>query len=773
MRKPAKPNLDWLSVCLLLLLIQIAAARLVTTNWAPFLYFVETLAALGTVLGLALGVSRFGRRSVAALAAAYTAFLLPWRLIGAVNDEGFLDRLRHVAQILLGALNQFLQRQPVKDPLLFVLFVCLAFWLISLAAGYWLARHGTIMWSVGFGGAAILVIQAYADYQPHGSWWLAIYLLTAILLAGRTHFLASKRDWSRRRVFISEESWPDSFSSLFLTAGIAVLAAWLIPTSPASLRAAADTWNTFSRPIRDRLANAVTSLNGPYGGPGVNFYGDSLALGQGAVSGDSTVFTVQVLRAPAQVLRYYWRGRVYDAYSNGRWSAAPASVLAFEPGQSSLTIPDEAGRAEVILRITSQFPAQGLIYAPAPAVWLDRLASVSEREVAPGLYDTLSWEAKDVVSKGATYEVRAEVANPGARQLRAAGSNYPSWVTGQYLGVPSGIQARLQALALEIGAGQDNAYDKAVAVTSYLRANLQYSVSVPAPPDGQDPVTWVLFDYKKGYCNYYASAEVLLLRSMGIPARLAVGFAQGESQGGIYSVRTRDAHAWPEVYFPSIGWMEFEPTAIQEPLLRPDEGPTQGTIPFVEPRERPFGRDQGPAPENAGSSASAGEVPFARTALGRALIILVALLAAAILAYLGNRKRWIRGLSATLSRTLAAGGVTPPDWIQAWARWNQMEAVERAFASVTWSLGWLGRPPPVDATPAERARALARLMPSASRHIEALQFELESGLFTPRPANLARAVRASFFVMLHSLHARFMRVVSLLDGRDVYSAHDQ
>ena len=84
---------------------------------------------------------------------------------------------------------------------------------------------------------------------------------------------------------------------------------------------------------------------------------------------------------------------------------------------------------------------------------------------------------------------------------------------------------------------------------------------------------WVLFDLKQGYCNYYASAMVVMLRTMGIPARMAAGFAQGtwNSDEQAFVVEERDAHTWVEVYFPGYGWVEFEPTAAQAPLNRGDE----------------------------------------------------------------------------------------------------------------------------------------------------------------------------------------------------------
>ncbi len=250
MERPAGRHWDWTSAVLLFLLLQVAAARLVTTDWARFLYFAEALASLGSVLGLALGASSFGRRTVAGLAAAYTVIVVPWRVAGVFTAEHLLERLALEGETLRVSMGQFVRRQPVADPLLFLAFVCVAFWLISLAAGYWLSRHGSVLPAIVLSGATIILVQAYADYQPRGSWWLAIYLLIAIVLAGRIHYLNSRTDWSRRRVFVNEEAWPNILGSLFLMAGTAIMIAWLLPTSRASLQGAVDTWNSVSAPVR-------------------------------------------------------------------------------------------------------------------------------------------------------------------------------------------------------------------------------------------------------------------------------------------------------------------------------------------------------------------------------------------------------------------------------------------------------------------------------------------------------------------------------------------
>jgi hypothetical protein len=118
---------------------------------------------------------------------------------------------------------------------------------------------------------------------------------------------------------------------------------------------------------------------------------------------------------------------------------------------------------------------------------------------------------------------------------------------------------------LEITAGKINAYDKAKAIEAYLRNNYPYDLEVPAPPEDQDVADYFLFDLKKGYCDYYATAMVVLARASGVPARFVSGYSSGsyDAANAEYIVRELNAHSWAEVFFPEIGWVEFEPTASE------------------------------------------------------------------------------------------------------------------------------------------------------------------------------------------------------------------
>ena len=134
--------------------------------------------------------------------------------------------------------------------------------------------------------------------------------------------------------------------------------------------------------------------------------------------------------------------------------------------------------------------------------------------------------------------------------------------------------------------GATSAYDKAVAVENYLRDSFTYSTQVPTVPPDRDWVEYFLFESKQGYCDYFATAMVILLRTQGVPARIAAGFAPGDldESTGVSTVRENHAHSWVEVYFPRYGWILFEPSSIRPVPQRIEEAPEPLPVPEVVPQ---------------------------------------------------------------------------------------------------------------------------------------------------------------------------------------------
>jgi transglutaminase-like putative cysteine protease len=390
-------------------------------------------------------------------------------------------------------------------------------------------------------------------------------------------------------------------------------------------------------------------------------------------------------------------------------------------------------------------------------VWFSRPGSYLASPAESALNIT-SWNATPSLLPGETYQVDAVVKNPNIEELRAAGTQYPQWVTNMYLQLPEKISPRIKALAEEITATAETPYDKTSAITNYLRKNIEYAATIPSVPKNADPLEWILFEYKKGYCVYYATSEIVMLRSIGIPARMAVGFAQGTSQPGFddavedivtnsYTVRKNNAHAWPEVYFPGIGWVEFEPTGNQAPLDRPiapreNTDSTGGLNPNNLPK---------PEPDNADLPLSGTDLNADPTQTDSTIFPLIYLLPlfiafAALTIYLSRRYALPTRIPAFVRTTMERSGIEVPQWILHWEHWSVLTPIERAFESINFGLRQVNQPAPVHATPAERAKSLANILPQLEIEIKVLLDEHQTSLYTSRVADEKQARRAAFKV---------------------------
>ncbi|MFL5735648.1 MAG: DUF3488 and DUF4129 domain-containing transglutaminase family protein [Chloroflexia bacterium] len=190
------------------------------------------------------------------------------------------------------------------------------------------------------------------------------------------------------------------------------------------------------------------------------------------------------------------------------------------------------------------------------------------------VYDDITsvHSSSDSVIADEQYSVTSLVTEASEEELRAAGTSYDSWVVKRYTSLPATVPQRVRDLAEKVvaDAGATNPYDEGKAIEAYLRNNYKYTTSIGTPPQGVDRADWFLFENKEGYCEYYATAMVVMMRHLGIPTRMATGYAPGSFDGkDTFTVRESSAHTWPEVYFPAYGWIEFEPTPSQAVVNRP------------------------------------------------------------------------------------------------------------------------------------------------------------------------------------------------------------
>jgi transglutaminase-like putative cysteine protease len=208
-----------------------------------------------------------------------------------------------------------------------------------------------------------------------------------------------------------------------------------------------------------------------------------------------------------------------------------------------------------------------------------------EREV-PFPPDALSVRTIGSVSAGDSYQATVSVSTATEADLLAAGTEYPGWVLDSYLQLPGTMPFRVIDFAQGLTNDVETPYEKAIAIRNYLRT-LEYTLDTEAPPDGIDGVDYFLFDLKKGYCQYFASAMTVLLRVSGVPSRMVAGYSAAElieqyapgeimdnlggvGQGSDDTFVVRNGHSWSEVFFPGYGWIPFEPTPAYPLIARAD-----------------------------------------------------------------------------------------------------------------------------------------------------------------------------------------------------------
>jgi transglutaminase-like putative cysteine protease len=269
--------------------------------------------------------------------------------------------------------------------------------------------------------------------------------------------------------------------------------------------------------------------------------------------GDSAVMYVRTA-APA-----YWRGLVFDTYQGGVWTTSKHGFIDTMPYVPPRLLPpapsNNLGTFVQVFRVLRPLP--GVINAAYPIESLYAPVT-SLREDAYGTFYT-----PDLLRPGQTYSVVSYLPNLTAKELQTEPVlTAPPNVDPAYLDFTALSQRARELAVSAVGGHTSTEFDEVMALTGYLQSNFQYSQQLGHVPAGRDPVDWFLFDVKIGYCEQFATAETLMLRSLGIPARLATGYSTGSYDPVLDQsvVRERDAHAWVEVWFPNHGWVPVDPS---------------------------------------------------------------------------------------------------------------------------------------------------------------------------------------------------------------------
>lgn len=743
MQKPMKnqsSSTQWWdpsSFFLIIIILTIVCIRLVITKWTNHISITFAVTYFGLLTGVALGFSRFNKTRSFIFATYYGVFVVFWQLALTINRSiPWYDRLIIMNYRLGLTVTSLLDHKPVIDNLFFLMLMASLFWILGSHAGFTFIRYADPWKIIIPSGIGIVILHSYDSFVPNKIWYLVAYLFFALILIIRLVYLHRRQKWQSENTYI-----PSNISAIFsrvaIVATLALLAlVWVTPVEAKSFQGAVNAWEQLKRPfkeIRDNFENAFASLQSSVGIV-PEFYSSSLDLGQGVSLSDNQLFSVLTPKNAPEGTRFYWRVRAYETFEEGQWTSTASNNISIEPAQNDLRFPEEPGRkpSQYVFYFTTVRPITTLFLAPQP-LWVSVPAQAELVYNADNTADILAIKADPYLIAGSSYQVRASIAGTTVLAMQNAGEDYPEWVTKRYLQLPTSITQRTKDLALQITQDQPTPYDKANAITNYLRNSIKYTETIPAPPAGQDVVDWFLFDHKEGFCNYFATSQVILLRSLGVPSRLAAGYAQGEpvELSETYVVKQRDAHAWPEVYFPGLGWIEFEPTSSQ-PVIDHPSGETQEIAPADSGNAQ---NNTEPLPEREDEmpvdDTSAEGIRSPLLVLFQSLLVgsIIAALVIILILIFNSRNISLQSfpsLPILIDTALRKIGVEPPEFIKKWAFRVALPAISRAYLELNDSLSRLGNQPNPNKTPRERAFLMASIIPELSNPAHTLvnQYEI-------------------------------------------------
>jgi transglutaminase-like putative cysteine protease len=301
----------------------------------------------------------------------------------------------------------------------------------------------------------------------------------------------------------------------------------------------------------------------------------------------------------------YWRLTSLDTFTGQDWISTN-SYRSFGPHLPGIQAVPPGTRV-----VHDQFVVQQL-----DSVWLpDAFTPVAVAGVRNVSYDPMSGSliTSHPTSNGLSYSVDSYqyLSTLNAAKIQAAPPVSVTSSLQRYVELPNDIPSSVYRLARDITRGQTTEYGKALALQNYFQGpSFRYSLDPPDNGYGIASLTNFLFATRTGFCQQFAGAYAVLARAIGLPTRLAVGFAEGTATGnGNYQVLNADAHAWPEVYFgPAFGWLPFEPTkSFTDPSSQGYAPQTvTGTGPATQPKsEGPPSIKQGPGANQSGGVGTA------------------------------------------------------------------------------------------------------------------------------------------------------------------------
>ncbi|HEY7024834.1 MAG TPA: transglutaminaseTgpA domain-containing protein [Candidatus Limnocylindrales bacterium] len=576
---PLAPREGWLTLIALIVMVGAVAVAIDDAVWAGLApgshesqtKFLPVAALLSVLIGAWLA-KRPVRPIVAHLVGALGGgvFLL-YAISGSISRSTSIVGRLHDLNL---SVSNFVQQVFVLDTRstetsVFLLIMGALVWGAGYFAAFNVFRRHQAAPGIVLAGVLLLINVSVTTTEEYIH--LIVFVLAAMLLVMRLNLFEQMGEWRSRGMRelgdISGSFLRNGAVMVALVIGASVFLAANASSAPLS-----HAWNN----IDDQLLEVGYDVNRWLGGVSGSARGPNILFTPTQTirdfweSSTDPVFTATTSDGKG----YRWRGAVYDSFDGTQWQqldSQPSLVPAGQPllAASAETVGVGPGWKAVSATITPADFGGNVFVSPAEAVAVDQPSELVTNG-AGGPF--VSAKLSNGIEANVPYTVQANVLQtsgptaPTENEMAAAGVNYPSWIA-RYLDIrPGSVGDLVQQTAQKIYDGlpptQRDPYHIAVAVQDYLyaRGGFSYETDLRGLCGATQKVDCFL-TIKKGYCEYFASAMVMLLRELNVPARYVVGYLPGIVQdNGSYLVERSASHAWVEVYFPNHGWLEFDPT---------------------------------------------------------------------------------------------------------------------------------------------------------------------------------------------------------------------
>jgi transglutaminase-like putative cysteine protease len=685
-----------------------APLSVVAADWVPHLDPLPRLAMGGLVAGYLIERTRVPAVLGLAVGVVLGFEVVTWAYLSVAETSTIPEQVSWLGARVGAWLDTVIAGGVSNDPLVFALAMAALAWLLGLIAAWLLFRDNAPWLAIVFSGVALLMNLSYAStaFISYVGWFVfgSCLLLAAQQLAIRTDL------WRRARLNVSRRVVANVLIGTAVASAALLACAGAMPANATSPEVAAS-WNRVTEPWQglegefDRWFAALNSND--RNARGLSF-GRTLAPRGSFDLGDTPVLEVRS-SGP-----FYLRATTADRYAGQAITSSDTSTTPYDANTDLLDqdqIPQGRGLVQAQIKVLAS--RTSVAFTPDAPL---RFSQPVEVDTRGDTADVATVRLETPILQNQEYTVVAAYSTATVQDLRAAGEDYPDWLRRRYLQLPRSLPRRVIEEAHQVTSGATSAYDKAVALESWLRDTYTYSTHVDPVPPGVDWVDYFLNESRQGYCDYFATAMVVMLRSEGVPARVASGFAPGDYDPGtgVATVRENHAHSWVEAYFPRYGWITFEPSAIraippraEEATAQPESvppapvaGPDTSQLTQEELDELLNIRDTTPAPPAR---------PFYTTWPGLLLLIVSVLLVLALLAAAVGAIVWRRGLAG-------------------------LAIYQQPYAELVRFGRWSGAlRPSVSDTPNEIGDRLVRQVPSAAGAIHELTDAYVEGTYAGRP----------------------------------------